>query len=106
MARVMQLIPKVFRIFERRMASPFWRRWTHVYERFAEWRAARRGRRPSAKSAALRDRFCAKPFESFELQENGSVHLCCPAWLRQRAGNLNDATANDIWNSPAAQEIR
>jgi MoaA/NifB/PqqE/SkfB family radical SAM enzyme len=102
----MQLIPTVFRIFERRMASPFWRRLTHLYERYAEWRSARRARRPSAKSAGLADRFCAKPFESFELQENGSVHLCCPAWLRQRAGNLDDSTAAEIWNSPAAQDIR
>jgi MoaA/NifB/PqqE/SkfB family radical SAM enzyme len=102
----MQLIPTVFRIFERRMASPFWRRLTHVYERYAEWRTARRARQPSTKSVALEERFCAKPFESFELQENGSVHLCCPAWLRQRAGNLNDSTAAGIWNSPAAQDIR
>ncbi len=102
----MQLIPTVFRIFERRMASPFWRRLTHVYERYAEWRSAGRARRPRAENPRLQDRFCAKPFESFELQENGSVHLCCPAWLRQRAGNLNDATAAEIWNSPAAQDIR
>lgn len=102
----MQLIPTVFRMFERRMASPFWRRLTHVYERYAEWRAARRARRPGAEHDRLDDRFCARPFESFELQENGSVHLCCPAWLRHRAGNLNDTTAAEIWNSPAAQDIR
>ena len=88
------------------MASPFWRQLTHVHERFQELRAARRARRPSAKSAGLKDRFCARPFDSFELQENGSVHLCCPAWLRQRAGNLHDSSAAEIWNSPAAQDIR
>lgn len=102
----MRLIPSVYRVFESRMASPFWRRLTHLHERFEEFRAVRRARRPSAMSAGLKDRFCGRPFDSFELQENGSVHLCCPAWLRQRAGNLHDSTAAEIWNSAAAQEIR
>ncbi len=88
------------------MASPVWRRFTHVYERYAEWRSARRARRPNAAGTTLADKFCGRPFDSFELQENGSVHLCCPAWLRQRAGNLNDSSAAEIWNSPAAQAIR
>ena len=102
----MRLIPSVYRMFETRMASPFWRHLTYLHERFQELRTARRARRPSQKSAGLKDRFCARPFDSFELQENGSVHLCCPAWLRQRAGNLHDSTAAEIWNSSAAQDIR
>lgn len=102
----MRLIPSVYRLFERRMASPFWRSLTHVFERFEELRSTRRARKPGARHDGLADRFCARPFDSFELQENGSVHLCCPAWLRQRAGNLRSSTAAEIWNSPAAQEIR
>jgi len=102
----MRLIPSVYRMFEGRVASPFWRRITHLYERVEELRQWRRARRPSAKSAALKGRFCGRPFDSFELQENGSVYLCCPTWLRQRAGNLHDSTAAEIWNSPAAQDIR
>jgi MoaA/NifB/PqqE/SkfB family radical SAM enzyme len=102
----MRLIPSVYRMFEGRVASPFWRRLTHLYERFEELRQWRRARRPSAKAASLKNRFCGRPFDSFELQENGSVYLCCPTWLRWRAGNLHDASAAEIWNSPMAQEIR
>lgn len=102
----MRLIPFVYRIFEGRIASPFWRRLTHLYERVEELRQWRRARGPSTKSAALKDRFCGRPFDSFELQENGSVHLCCPTWLRWRAGNLHDSSAAEIWNSPVAQDIR
>jgi MoaA/NifB/PqqE/SkfB family radical SAM enzyme len=54
----------------------------------------------------LKDRFCDKPFNHFELLENGSVYLCCPSWLRWRAGNLHDQSAEAIWNSPVAQEVR
>ena len=86
----MRLIPSVYRMFEGRVAAPFWRQLTHLYEGLEELRAWFRARRPSAKSAGLKDRFCARPFESFELQENGSVYLCCPTWLRWRAGNLYD----------------
>ena len=102
----MRLIPAVYRMFEGRVASPFWRRLTHLYEGFEELRQWWRGRRPSAKSAGLKGRFCGRPFDSFELQENGSVYLCCPTWLRWRAGNLHDASAAEIWNSPTAQAIR
>ena len=102
----MRLIPSVYRMFEGRVAAPFWRQLTHVYEGFEELRAWFRARRPSAKSAGLKDRFCARPFECFELQENGSVYLCCPTWLRWRAGNLHDTAAAEIWNSPIAEDIR
>lgn len=50
--------------------------------------------------------FCAKPFEWFEVGGDGSVHLCCPAWLREPVGNLLEQDVATIWNSPKAQAIR
>lgn len=102
----MRLIPSVYRMFEGRVAAPFWRQLTHLYEGFEELRQWLRARRASAKAAGLKNRFCARPFDSFELQENGSVYLCCPTWLRWRAGNLHDSSAAEIWNSKVAREIR
>jgi len=102
----MRLIPSVYRMFEGRVAAPFWRQLTHAYEGFEELRQWLGSRRPSAKAAGLKNRFCARPFDSFELQENGSVYLCCPTRLRWRAGNLHDSSAAEIWNSKVAQDIR
>jgi MoaA/NifB/PqqE/SkfB family radical SAM enzyme len=102
----MRLIPAIYRLFERRMASPFWRQLTHAYERFEELRSGLRARRTRPGREGLAGKFCGRPFDSFELQENGSVHLCCPAWLRLRAGNLHASSGADIWNSPMAQDIR
>ena len=104
----MRLVPLVFRFMESRVGSPFWRHFTHVYERWEELRSRLRMRRQarSAAPAPLADRFCKRPFESFELQENGSVYLCCPTWLRTRAGNLHAESAGAIWNSPEAQAVR
>jgi len=34
------------------------------------------------------------------------VFFCCPAWLPVPIGNLETESADEIWNSPAAQEIR
>jgi MoaA/NifB/PqqE/SkfB family radical SAM enzyme len=54
----------------------------------------------------LADFFCPAPFESFELCSNGDVHTCCPAWLPVPIGNFHRQSAEEIWNSPAAQAIR
>jgi len=109
----MRLVPFVFRFMESRVGSPFWRHFTHIYEWWEERRARGRMRRqarapvPATPTAApLAERFCKRPFESFELQENGSVYLCCPTWLRTRAGNLHAEGADAIWNSPQAQAVR
>lgn len=101
-----RVIPLVFGFVEGRIGSPFWRRLTHVYERFEELRSRVRALRRKRGGPALAGRFCRRPFESFELQENGSVYVCCPAWVRQRAGNLYDGDAGEIWNSEAAQAVR
>ena len=54
----------------------------------------------------LAGRFCSAPFESLETAPGGQAYFCCPAWLPAPIGNLNEAGAAEVWNSPAAQEIR
>jgi hypothetical protein len=72
--------------------------------------------------ADLRGRFCPRPFEvlvsgqstgwrsdtNTTEQEMGASYLCdCAAWLPFLAGNVVEADSpGDVWNSPAAQEIR
>jgi len=54
----------------------------------------------------LADRFCAIPFQKFDVLD-GSTHLCCASWLNQSAGNLGTASRwEDVWNSSVAQAIR
>jgi MoaA/NifB/PqqE/SkfB family radical SAM enzyme len=53
--------------------------------------------------------FCTRPFEWFEttqLDGRGGVYLCCPSWLGQPIGNLTHRSVEEIWNGPAAREIR
>lgn len=50
--------------------------------------------------------FCSRPFEWFEVHPDGSVFLCCPAWLKRSVGNLLQQSIDEIWNGPVAQEIR
>ncbi len=49
---------------------------------------------------------CSNPFEWFEVHPDGSVFLCCPAWLKASIGNLLSEPVAAIWNSPVAVEIR
>jgi MoaA/NifB/PqqE/SkfB family radical SAM enzyme len=100
----MDLVKPVTRILEDRLASPSWRFVTHLIEFFLQSRI--RLRRAKPKDADLRDRFCAQPFEKFEMHENGSAFLCCPGWLPWPAGNLNVQDGEAVWNSKSAQEIR
>lgn len=101
----MDMIKPLARLMERRLSSPFWLKATRLTELFFQGRA-----RLQALSAGqdqnLHDRFCSRPFELFELHENGSVFLCCPSWLPGAVGNLNSQDAHAIWNSKRAQEIR
>jgi MoaA/NifB/PqqE/SkfB family radical SAM enzyme len=50
--------------------------------------------------------FCSRPFTWFEPYPDGKAHLCCFAWMRMHAGNWLEQSIEEIWNSPAAQEIR
>lgn len=49
---------------------------------------------------------CTRPFEWFEIHPDGSVFLCCPAWLKRPAGNLLRQSVAEIWNGPLARELR
>ncbi len=53
-----------------------------------------------------RDPACPRPFEWCEIHPDGSVFLCCPAWLKRAAGNLLHQQIAEIWNGPRAVEIR
>jgi hypothetical protein len=63
-------------------------------------------RHGTAKSADLSSRFCDAPFVKFETLMDGTVAPCCSIWTQQRLGQLDGSTADQIWNSAAAQEMR
>lgn len=52
------------------------------------------------------DKFCAKPFTDFEISPDGSVHICCPAYLPTPVGNVRTERADEILNADRAQRIR
>ena len=54
----------------------------------------------------LANRFCAKPFEFFEVASNGDALCCCWQWLPKTIGNLHDNDLMEIWNSESIREIR
>ena len=54
----------------------------------------------------LKDQFCSRPFKSLETRANSEVGLCCAAWLPAPVGRVDSVSAEQIWNSEAAQEIR
>jgi pyruvate-formate lyase-activating enzyme len=53
-----------------------------------------------------RGRFCSNPFDKLETHRGGAVYFCCPAWLPTPIGNLERQSAEEIWNSAAARDIR
>jgi pyruvate-formate lyase-activating enzyme len=63
-------------------------------------------RQLEATEAWLKDRFCPRPFEVLETRSDGSANTCCNAWMPAAIGNIEAASAETLWNSPAAQEIR
>lgn len=56
----------------------------------------------------LKDKFCNKPFKQLSTGWDGNAHVCtCPAWVPFPIGNILTAeSADDIWNSDRAVEIR
>ena len=54
----------------------------------------------------LKTRFCSRPFQHFETGFEGQVWVCCPAYLPVPIGNLNDGSADAIWRSATARELR
>ena len=57
-------------------------------------------------SEDLADYFCSRPFEDFQPAASGKAYFCCQSWLPVPIGNYHTETADAIWNSPTAQELR
>ncbi len=53
-----------------------------------------------------RRRFCVRPFQHLEITPTGNAHLCCSGWLPRPVGNVWQSSIAEIWNGPAAQEVR
>ncbi len=60
----------------------------------------------AATEAWLKDRFCPRPFEVLETRSDGTANTCCNAWMPASMGRIEAVSAEALWNSPAAQEIR
>jgi sulfatase maturation enzyme AslB (radical SAM superfamily) len=58
-----------------------------------------------ARSQHLKGRFCSIPFEKLALSNDGA-RLCCPSYVPTVVGDPKTQTLDEIWNSPAAIEIR
>ncbi len=54
----------------------------------------------------LRTRFCPRPFQVLETRTNGDASPCCSSWMPATIGNIYRQSAEEIWDSPAAREIR
>jgi molybdenum cofactor biosynthesis enzyme MoaA len=56
----------------------------------------------------LTDRFCHVPFTHLATGVDGHAFACsCPAWVPYPVGNIYEAeTPDEVWNSPAANEVR
>jgi hypothetical protein len=50
--------------------------------------------------------FCDRPWRQLELSTDGALHMCCPGWMSPPIGYVTNAPPLEVWNSPAAQEIR
>lgn len=49
-------------------------------------------------------KYCERPFQHVYIMPNGDVRCC--SWTTKKIGNLLENTLEEIWNSPAAEEIR
>lgn len=50
--------------------------------------------------------YCSMPTTHCYIDEDGSMHLCCPGWLDAAAGNVLLTDPMKIWRGAAAREIR
>ena len=50
---------------------------------------------------------CCLAFDHCEISHEGKVYPCCPSWIKNNCiGNINHASFESIWKSPAAKAIR
>src|SRR5258706_10541055 len=86
---------------------PIKKRFWSIRERFNErditWNDLRGGLN---KKKNLKNKFCDKPWEDFDITSNGDVYVCCTGWLPKPVGNIKQNNIIEIWNSEQAQEIR
>jgi len=56
---------------------------------------------------SLKNKFCSKPFEHFEVAPDGKVSLCCFSWLPHHAGKIDkNNSVKEVFNSDVAKKIR
>lgn len=50
---------------------------------------------------------CARPFQEFQIMDNGEVYGCCPPWVnRYVLGNILTQSYDEIWNGEKAKKFR
>jgi MoaA/NifB/PqqE/SkfB family radical SAM enzyme len=76
-----------------------------IYSAISHWAGTSKSN-PEDTEAYLSTRHCPKPFEYFEISATGDVHVCCPSYLPVPIGNINESTAETIWESDIAVELR
>lgn len=54
----------------------------------------------------LKDYFCERPFEHFEVSNEGRVIMCCGHLISVSPGNVLENDWKEVWNSGIAQEVR
>lgn len=52
------------------------------------------------------DCFCSRPFEEFQVYDDGKVYLCNITWIPVAVGNAFEQSVDEIWASPVARAIR
>ena len=60
------------------------------------------------KNSSFDKRPCRKPFEAFEIYENGEVFTCCADFLKDKraVGNIETQDIDEIWNGKVITEMR
>lgn len=64
------------------------------------------GTQPAADPPSGPRLFCSRPFDTLEVHDGGTAFVCCPSWVPKSIGNVTRDHPRDVWNSPAAQELR
>lgn len=54
----------------------------------------------------LENKFCDRPFRRLETLVDGTVTPCCSIWLKERFGDLERQTADELWNGEMARRMR
>lgn len=74
--------------------------------RLATFRQRSRAGQSEGGDVPLAGKFCGKPWDWFEVSDDGAIRLCCPSWLPTPIGNVLDGDVAAAWNSPEARAIR